>query len=207
MKRIIISTLVLCGLCIAAAAQGNATLEQLRANMSNKSAAISYSYTLTSSGLKTLGEGTLTTQDKSYVMKGNGLRIYCNGTNLWVVDDSSKEILIDSVSQGADAYLSNPVLLLADLNSIFTISQPVKTGNSIVYKLSPKQSCGISSGTVTISVAGSNPVFTSGSFKMSDGGQLDIKIKSMTYSEKKPLTFYVLDLSGFDSSWMITDLR
>ena len=207
MKRIIISALLLCGLCIAAAAQGTSALEQLCAKMTTKSAVLSYSDTLSVSGVNTIGEGTLTMQDKSYVLKGNGLRIYCNGSTIWGVDDAGKEILIDSVGQGADAYMSNPVLLLANLNNMFTISAPSKSGNTLVYKLSPKQSCGITSGSVVVNVADSNPVFTSGTFQTTDGGQLDVKIKSMTFSDKKPLTFYVLNLSGFDSSWMITDLR
>lgn len=205
MKRIIISTLVLCGLCIASAAQGTSSLEQLCAKMSDKASVLNYSYTLSVAGVKTVGEGTVTTQDNAYVLKGNGINIYCNGSTLWVMDESGKEILIDSVAQGADAYLSNPVLLLANLNKIFSISSPVTNGGNQIYKLTPKQDCGITSGTVSVSVA--NPVFTSGSFKTSDGGQLDVKIKSMTFSEKKPLTFYILNLSGFDSSWMITDLR
>lgn len=205
MKRIIISTLILCGLCIAAAAQGTTSLEQLCAKMSDKASVLNYSYTLSMSGVKTVGEGTVTTQDNAYVLRGNGMNIYCNGSTLWVMDEAGKEILIDSVAQGTDAYLSNPVLLLANLNKIFSISSPVTSGGNQIYKLTPKQDCGIVSGTVNISAA--NPVFTSGSFKTSDGGQLDVKIKSMTFSEKKPLTFYVLDLSGFDSSWMITDLR
>ena len=205
MKRIIISTLVLCGLCIASAAQGTSSLEQLCAKMSDKASVLNYSYTLSVAGVKTVGEGTVTTQDNAYVLKCNGINIYCNGSTLWVIDESGKEILIDSVAQGADAYLSNPVLLLANLNKIFSISSPVTNGGNQIYKLTPKQDCGITSGTVSVSVA--NPVFTSGSFKTSDGGQLDVKIKSMTFSEKKPLTFYILNLSGFDSSWMITDLR
>ena len=205
MKRIIISTLILCGLCIAAAAQGTTSLEQLCAKMSDKASVLNYSYTLSMSGVKTVGEGTVTTQDNAYVLKGNGMNIYCNGATLWVMDEAGKEILIDSVAQGTDAYLSNPVLLLANLNKIFSISSPITSGGNQVYKLTPKQDCGIVSGTVNLSAV--NPVFTSGSFKTSDGGQLDVKIKSMTFSEKKPLTFYVLDLSGFDSSWMITDLR
>lgn len=207
MRRIIISALVLCGLCIAAAAQGTSSLEQLCAKMSSKASNLSYSYTLGMSGVKTVGEGTLTTQDTSYLMKASGISIYCNGSTLWVVDQTGKEILIDSVAQGADAYLSNPLLLLANLNKIFSIGAPTKSGNTQTYKLSPKQACGIASGTVVINVADSNPVFTSGSFKTTDGGELDVKIKSMTFSEKKPLTYYVLDLSRFDSSWMITDLR
>ena len=205
MKRIIISTLILCGLCIAAAAQGTTSLEQLCAKMSDKASVLNYSYTLSMSGVKTVGEGTVTTQDNAYVLRGNGMNIYCNGSTLWVMDEAGKEILIDSVAQGTDAYLSNPVLLLANLNKVFSISSPITSGGNQIYKLTPKQDCGIVSGTVNISAA--NPVFTSGSFKTSDGGQLDVKIKSMTFSEKKPLTFYVLDLSGFDSSWMITDLR
>ena len=207
MKRIIASALVLCGLYIAAAAQGTSVLERLCAKMADCSALLNYNYTLTMSGVKTVGDGVLTVQDKSYVMNGNGVRIYCNGSAIWVVDEAGKEVMIDSVSQGTDAYLSNPVLLFTNLEEIFSVGAPASSGSFLTYKLSPKVNCGIASGTVALNASGSSPVFSSGTFDMSDGGTLDIKIKSMTFSAKKPLTFYTLDLSTFDSSWMISDLR
>lgn len=207
MKRFIVSALLVCGLYIAAAAQGTSVLEQLCAKMTECTSVINYGYTLTVSGVKNIGEGTLTVQDKSYVMNGNGLKILCNGYTLWVVDQTGKEILIDSVSQEADSYLSNPALLLANVTSVFTVASPMVSGTSLTYSLAPKSYCGISSGVVTVDTSGQSPVFVSGSFKTSDGGQLDVKIKSMTFMKKKPLTYYILDLSGFDSTWMITDLR
>ena len=207
MRRIVMSALLMCGLYIAAAAQGTSILGQLCAQMADTAAVLDYSYTLTASGVKSLGNGILTVQDKSYVMQGNGLRIYCNAANMWVVDEAGKEIMIDSVSQEADSFLSNPALLLTNISEVFSVSLPESNGGMLTYKLVPKSDCGITSGSVTLDVSGKSPVFASGSFRTSDGGQLDIKIKSMTFMKKKPLTFYILDLSGFDSSWMITDLR
>ena len=207
MKRFIVSALMLCGLYMAAAAQETSLLGQLCAEMADTAVVMDYSYTMTASGVKSLGEGVLTVQDKSYVMQGSGLRIYCNGAAMWVVDEAGKEILIDSVSQEVDSFLSNPALLLTNISGVFSVSAPVAKPGTLAYTLSPKSDCGILSGVVTLDVSGSSPVFASASFKISDGGQLDVKIKSMAFVKKKPLTFYILDLSGFDSSWMITDLR
>ena len=207
MKRIIASALLLCGLYMATAAQEASLLGQLCAEIADTTVVMDYSYTLTASGVKSLGEGSLTVQDKSYVMQGNGLRIYCNAANMWVVDEAGKEIMIDNVSQEADSFLSNPALLLTNISDVFSISAPVANAGTLAYTLSPKSDCGIKSGVVTLDVSGRSPVFAAASFKTSDGGQLDVKIKSMTFVKKKPLTFYILDLSGFDSSWMITDLR
>ena len=208
MKRIIASALVLCGIYMAAFAQDTSALKQLCAKMTENSATLNYSYTLSLSGVKTVGDGVLYVQDQSYVMQGNGLKIYCNGSTVWLVDEAGKEVIIESVSQEANSYLSNPVLLLANIEAIFSVSAPTSSGSSLTYKLTPKCDCGIASGAVTLSAAGgSSYVFSSGTFKMSDGGQFGVKIKSMTFSSKKPLTFYNLDLSTFDSSWMITDLR
>ena len=207
MKRFIISALLLCGVYMAAAAQGTSVLGQLCAKLTSNAAVMDYSYSLTMSGVNTIGEGVLTVQDKSYVMQGNGIKIYCDASILWVVDEAAKEVLIDDVAQGADAYLSNPVLLFTDLNEMFVVDSPARHGNSLMYSLATKTKCGISSGTLTLDTAGQVPVFQSGSFLTEDGSRIDVKIKSMTFVEKKPLTFYILDLSGFDSSWMITDLR
>ena len=193
---------------MAAFAQDTSALKQLCAKMTENSATLNYSYTLSLSGVKTVGDGVLYVQDQSYVMQGNGLKIYCNGSTVWLVDEAGKEVIIESVSQEANSYLSNPVLLLANIEAIFSVSAPTSSGSSLTYKLTPKCDCGIASGAVTLSAAGgSSYVFSSGTFKMSDGGQFGVKIKSMTFSSKKPLTFYNLDLSTFDSSWMITDLR
>lgn len=207
MKRLIITSLLLCGICMTMVAQGTSVLEQLCVKMAGSAASLNYEYTLTASDVKTLGAGVLTAQQKMYLMQGNGLKIYCNGSTIWVVDQEGKEIMIDNVARGTDAYLSNPALLLADISNVFSVGAPIKNGATLTYKLTPKSECGILSGTVVLNTSGAAPVFSSGSFNMSDGGQLDIKIKSMTFSEKKPLTFYTLDLSGFDSSWIITDLR
>lgn len=189
------------------AAQGTSVLGQLCAKMAASAAVMNYDYTLTLSDVKNVGNGVLTAQQKMYLMQGNGLKIYCNASTIWVVDEGGKEVLIDNVAQGADAYLSNPALLLADISNVFSTSSPVKDGETLTYKLTPKTECGIVSGTVVLNTSGATPVFVSGMFSMSDGSRLDVKIKSMTFSEKKPLTFYTLDISGFDSSWMITDLR
>ena len=207
MKRFIISALLSCGLCMAIAAQGTSVLEQLCAKLTGSAAVMDYSYSLTMSGVKSVGEGVLTVQDKSYVMQGNGIKIYCSASTLWIVDASAKEILIDDVAQGEDAYLANPALLFTELNAMFSVGVPVRQGSLITYSLVPKVKCGVSSGTITLSAAGTVPVFYSGAFVTEDGSHIDVKIKSMTFVEKKPLTFYILDLSGFDSSWMITDLR
>ena len=207
MKGFIVSALLLCGLCMSAAAQGTSVLGQLCAKLTSNAAVMDYSYSLAMSGVKTVGEGVLTVQDKSYVMQGNGVKIYCDASTLWVVDVAAKEVLIDDVAQGEDAYLANPVLLFTDVDEMFVVDSPAKHGNSLMYSLVPKTKCGISSGTLTLDTAGQVPVFQSGSFVTDDGSQIDVKIKSMTFVEKKPLTFYILDLSGFDSSWMITDLR
>ena len=207
MKRFIISALISCGLCVVAAAQGASALGQLCAKLADNAAVMDYSYSLTMSGVKNVGEGVLTVQDKSYLMQGNGIKIYCNASTIWIVDEAGKEVLIDNVAQGEDAYLANPVLLFTNLNTMFTVGTPVKNGNLLTYALTPKAKCGILSGTITLNDAGTLPVFYSGAFTTDDGSQIDVKIKSMTFVEKKPLTFYILDLSGFDSSWMITDLR
>lgn len=207
MKRFFTSALIMCGLCMTLAAQGTSVLEQLCAKMAGSATVMSYGYTLTVSGVKNVGNGVLTTQDKSYLMQGNVMKIYCNASTLWVVDEGGKEIMIDGVSQESDAYMSNPALLLADVSSVFSVSSPISNGAKLTYRLTPKSDCGIASGTIILDTTNPLPVFVSASFKLTDGSQLDVKIKSMTLTEKKPLTFYTLDLSEFDSSWMITDLR
>lgn len=206
MKRLYIFLLSICFCCVMTAQQ-KSLLEDLRQKMAGNSSVISYEYVLEADGIRTGGSGVLTTQDQAYRMSGNGLDIMCNGTAVWVMDTAGKEVVIESVAEGTDAYMMNPALLFTDLESLFNVGTPVSDGALKTYSLTPKASCGISSGKVSVDNSGKVPVFSSGSFCLSDGSSLTIKIKSMTFSEKKPLTFYTLDISGLDSSWMITDLR
>ena len=207
MKRIIILVLVLLfSFTGALYAQNDAVLNSLYDKMAASAVSMDYSYVLQSSGFKTVGNGTVTVQGAAYIMNGNGLQINCDGKTVWVVDQEGKEVIIETPSEGAQSYMDNPALLFVNLSETFNIDGVKSVGTVQTYVLSPKVSCGIKTATLSINNAFS-PVITGAVFALADGSGLDIKIKSMTFSEKKPLTSFYFDVSVLDSSWLITDLR
>jgi hypothetical protein len=114
-------------------------------------------------------------------------------------------VIVETDGTGSRCGVVVHLKVAADLNGLIIacIHSAACYGRIVICHFAAIQDIGV----VALSTTGDSPVFSSGSFKTSDGGELDVKIKSMTFSAKKPLTFYVLDLSTFDSSWMITDLR
>ena len=187
-------------------AQGNAVLNSLYSKMSASCVSMDFSFTMNSSDVKVVGNGSVMVQDSAYSMTGNGLQIICDGKTVWIIDAESKEVMIESPSQGDEAYMDNPALLFVNLSDAFSVDGVKKNGSVSTYVMSPMVSCGITAATLSVT-SDPSPVISSAHFILSDGAEMDIKIKSMTFSEKKPLTSFFYDISGLDSSWVITDLR
>ena len=187
-------------------AQDDAVLNSLYARMADSCVSMDFSYVMQASGIKSLGEGELMLQDGNYVMTGNGLQINCEGKTMWIIDPEGKEVIIQSSAEGEQAYMDNPALLFVDMQKVFKVTGIKRNGSTVAYTFSPNVACGIKSAVVEV-ISDSSPVMTSAYFSLSDGGRLDIKIKSMTFSEKKSLTSFHYDVSGLDKSWLITDLR
>jgi outer membrane lipoprotein-sorting protein len=207
MRKISILMIVLLhSLAGALHAQGNAVLNSLYSKMSASCVSMDYSFTMNSSDVKVVGNGSVMVQDSAYSMTGNGLQIICDGKTVWIIDAESKEVMIESPSQGDEAYMDNPALLFVNLSDAFSVDGVKKNGSVSTYVMSPMVSCGITAATLSVT-SDPSPVISSAHFILSDGAEMDIKIKSMTFSEKKPLTSFFYDISGLDSSWVITDLR
>ena len=207
MKKIKIMMMVLLySVTGALYAQNDAVLNSLYSKMASSAVSMDYSYVLQSSGIKTMGGGTVTVQDSAYVMRGDGLLISCDGKTVWLVDQEGKEVIIETPSEGEQSYMDNPALLFVNLSETFRVEGVKVNGKTYTYVMSPKVSCGIRTATLVIN-SESAPTIERAVFALADDKSLDIKIKSMTFSEKKPLTSYFYDISVLDSTWLITDLR
>ena len=207
MKKISILFMVLLQFFAGAlSAQNDSVLQSLYMRMTDSCVTMDYSYVLQSSDIKTTGDGNILLQGSNYVMKGNGLQINCEGNTMWIIDPEGKEVIMQSASEGEQAYMDNPALLFVNLSDAFSVDGVKKNGSVSTYVMSPMVSCGITAATLSVT-SDPSPVISSAHFILSDGAEMDIKIKSMTFSEKKPLTSFFYDISGLDSSWVITDLR
>lgn len=208
MKKTGILIVVLLHICAGALyAQNHQLFDALYKKMAASATAMEYSYSLNSSGLETLGNGTLLVQDDAYIMKGNGLEIYCDGSTVCAVDPEALEVVVDKASEEGDEYMANPALLFVHLNELFKVDSSVSNGEYVTVSLSPKVPAGITAASIVIKESSSIVTIHRALFTLSDGNELDIKIKSMNFSEKKPLTSFVYDISALDSNWLITDIR
>lgn len=208
MRNISIIIVLLYTFAEALSAQNTDALDTLYSKMTSSEVTMEYAYTLTSgSGVRTIGDGCVSVQGNAYVMKGNGLELYCDGKTVWVIDPEGKEVVIETPAQGEEAYMDNPALLFVNMDKAFLIDGSKRNGSTVSYVLSSKVESGIRTAAVTLEDSGEAPVIKSAVFSLADGSSLDIKIKSMTFSEKKPLTSFFYDISRLDSSWLVTDLR
>jgi outer membrane lipoprotein-sorting protein len=160
---------------------------------------LSVDYSVKGSGPEVKGKAELLLQGKAYHIVGGGYDIYCDGESVWIVDQTSKEVIIEPLTEGTEGYMTNPALLLSRLDEFFD----VKSIAGRKYTLKPKTKGEIATAEVTFSPEGT---LTSGTFTMADGNLWTITVTKMTTTPQKPLTAFRPSVR-FDKSWIVTDLR
>lgn len=180
-----------------------------------------YSFSMKSKAVIT-GAGTADVQGNMFAVSGNGLEIFCDGVSRWTVDKSAEEVVIESVEGDMSASVSgNPALLVIALDKYFdakSSSGLTENGRKQVkVNFVPRNdmSLGLVSGMKSSSLSSlsvwfsdeSRPVIVKATAQMKDGSDIDFKISSMKFSEKKPVSFFRFNDSLLSSSWVITDLR
>lgn len=164
-----------------------------------------YTYSVRVSGINTVGQGTLYAQDDLWHVDGNGIKMWCDGSSMWIVDPTLKEVVVEPAGHGTD-YLSNPALLFTQMDRYFNVrkSSASEDGESMLYILEPKQSGEVQY--CNVELFRKDASIRSATFAMTDGNLLEIKVSSMIFSQKKNLDAFRPAIS-FDSTWIVTDLR
>lgn len=180
-------------------AQDNDPLARLYETFSQKMVTLKVSYSVEKDGLKMTGNGDIRVQNDSYHMDASGYEIYCDGQSVWVVDEDTKEVVIEPVAEGVQGYMTNPALLLARLDDTFE----VKSVAGMTYTLSPKVSGVIKAAKVTLDQDGR---ISRGEFTVSDGSLLTVAVNEMSVSQPEGVEAFRPE-TAFDKSWIVTDLR
>ena len=76
--------------------------EKLYSALSDSCLSIKCTYTLTMSEMRISGEAELLAQDGCYVMDTGEISVYCDGTSVWTIDRSVKEVVIEPGPGGYD---------------------------------------------------------------------------------------------------------
>lgn len=180
-------------------AQNTSLLERMYADFASKCVTLDFSYVIGTGVSDIQGNGTVSFQDNAYQMSGNGLEIYCDGKDVWLMDPKAKEVYIEAVGEGTDAFLQNPALLFTGLKDNFEVIG----ANGSVFQLRPEVDCGIDECTVRMNKDGD---LASGEFIMSDGQVVSVEVSAIKKSDRKDISSF-RPTQSFDSSWMVTDLR
>lgn len=192
--------------CFFTMAQDVTLLERLRSDIADSRVRLDYSFSSVSGSARYIGDGEINVQGECYLLSGNGLDIYCDGSTVWTLDSSAKEVIIDSAEQGLDV-LSNPAMFLLRFHDYFEVSTlDVKDSGDIIYELAAGENVrGVSSCTLEVVLSEGKAYIRSGQVRLDDGMAVDFKIVSMEYLEKvSPDEFR--PSSVFDT-WEVTDLR
>lgn len=195
-----------------ARAQDTALLERMYDDFSSRLTTLDISYVLEMLPADMTGNAVVSFQDEAYRLSADGLEIYCDGKSVWTLDNISKEVIIEPVTDDGEDFIRNPASLFLGLKDNFKVTDISEGGHmrepdvkDVVYTLVPVVECGMDECQIQIKKNGD---LYHGSFIMS-AGQIDIVrilVNSITRSAKRD-TGYFRPAQSFDSSWIVTDLR
>ena len=188
-------------------AQNLSLLDRLSERISKSCLELDYSYSVRMSGVNNVGQGQLTSQSYMWKMVGNGVEMYCDSSSLWVVDPSSKEVVIEPAAMDEKAQLqTNPAVLFVHLKDLFNVreSRSLDTDGVILYILVPKHKDRIEY--FNVEVAESDLSIRNALVGLSDGSLIKIEVSSMKLTPVRPVEDF-RPHTIFDSSWIVTDLR
>lgn len=215
MRKTIIIVLALLASCFWAGAKSK-TLERFIGKVSSSLVSFDYSFSMRSSSSKAkmTGEGTVRIQGNAFMLEGNGLEVWCDGSERWTVDRVAEEALVEDVDDSGDSYATNPALMITAVDSAFN---EISSGASRfqgkaadVSVLSP-----VVKGKYSMDISGLKLFFKSGTsdligaeVKLNDGSVSEFVIKNLVFSDpletRKSFRF---DEKTLDDSYVVTDLR
>ena len=188
-------------------AQDTSLLDRMCGEVAASCVVIDYTYTARVSGVDNNASGHLVSQDEKWILTGNGVEMYCDGTAVWVVDPSLMEVVIESVEEDSQtSFLTNPARVFVGLRDSFKVNvvNPSSDGRSTVFSLRPVDGGDVEF--LNVDLYDDTAAIRSMSFALKDGTLVKIKVNSMKLTSKisdeafKPQTV-------FDSQWIVTDIR
>lgn len=164
-----------------------------------------------SSGLNTkmTGRGHAIVQGDCFLVRGNGLEIYCDGHSASSIDRESREVIIESIDGEDSGNYLNPATLISYVDKHFRRKSCTKSNYAglpaLKYILEPTRETGISRINLIISADGRK--LYSASVSTRDAGSTDFDISNFRIMDAGGLSDFVLDCSSLGPSYIITDLR
>lgn len=213
-KTIIIFFAILtCGLPSAAKSK---TLSNFIDKVASSLVSFEYSFSLKASNSKAkmTGEGTVKVQGNSFVMDGNGLEVWCDGSTRWTVDRLAEEALVESVDDSADSYATNPALMITSVDAAFkedSFGASKFQGKAVdASVLSP-----LTKGKYSMDISQLKLFFKTGTsilvgaeVRLNDGSVSEIVVSNIVFSDPTDdKGSFRFDEKTLTDSYVVTDLR
>lgn len=195
-------------LILGLSASGQNIVTEFASTLSGKCANFCYDYVI-GGQMPVTGDGEVKLQGDSFVMKGNGLEIYCDGETRWTVDTDAEECYIEAVETGDMDIEANPALLVGAVDKAFKF-QKVKSstfnGKSVseaVLTPTPKN------GNIKeVSLFLTSAKVPAGAILTTDDGTvITITITDYKLFGKVESNTFSFDTKKLNKNFIITDLR
>ncbi|MGM9742410.1 MAG: outer membrane lipoprotein carrier protein LolA [Candidatus Cryptobacteroides sp.] len=189
-------------------AEGQDIIKRFSEAVASHCVEVAYSYDAVS-GVAVSGTGTLRLQGSSFLMKGDGLEIWCDGVTRWTLDREAGEMVVESVEDNvAGVAAADPAVILTSLDTHFTIGSVTKVSGGLTkVDFNPESGVlGISSLSVWLA-DGEAPVLSRAVMVLGDGTRTELSFSSMKYLAKVSPEEFSFDMKTAGKSWVITDLR
>lgn len=203
---LLLGVAVIAALKTVAAAPSPGVVSSFSSRVASGCVSIEFSYEV-SGALPLVSTGTAILQDSRYMISSSDMRIWNDGSTLWLADDPAKELYAEDVH--ASDGLSNPITLLSGLSAMGKLSGPV----SETFDGKRVQ------GFVVEDLSGLPDLYKEVKFYfqadlpsairivMTDGSVATVRVKSCVFlKERKSDSFFEVDPSA-RGSYKLTDLR
>ncbi len=169
---------------------------------------VSFSYSFQVPGQVTMkGSGIARVQGDSFFLSGNGIEVWCDGSERWTIDRQGREAVVEAIGQGGD-FATDPALLVASVEEVFReVSSGKmlfggKTCHGIV--LAPKADAGSVSG---LKLYFSGERLCGLEVTVQDGTKTEFVISGISFSDRAAASTFKFDSASLDDSWAVTDFR
>ena len=204
MKRIISLILVLS----AFTAAGQNIVTDFAKSLSEGCASFGYSYAM-GGQVPLNGSGTVRLQGDAFVMQGDGLEVYCDGSTRWTVDTVAEECYIEGVKAGGLDYEANPALLVGAVDKAFKLvgtKAATFNGQRVTEAVLTPAAEG---GNITeLSLMMASDKKPAGLLvKTSDEGIITVVVKDFTVGDKAQVKDFGYDAGKLGGDYLVVDLR
>ena len=204
MRNIAAILLMLLGLTAA----GQNVVTNFAKGLSEGCAVFGFTYSMTGQ-VPLNGSGTVRLQGDAFVMKGDGLEVYCDGATRWTVDTAAEECYIEAVKPGSLDYEANPALLVGAVDEAFKLKRTASStfnGSKVTEAVLTPKTTG---GNITeLSLMLATPDRPAGLLvRLDDGNVITVVVKDYELVAAGPVEGFRLDTKKLNRNYIITDLR